>query len=388
MINPEILENLARRRENIETRFNAGLGKSEREIRQLIEAIDHPASYYGDLTTSEKETVCTEWTALAARLGVRLAKKGAGRPRSSQNIAPAVTEFFGDTSGLPRRPFATNDYEQGQRRCGWETAAGMRSIQINPPGMTHWLIFDCDHADNERWRSAGLPEPTFTTINPRNGHHHVVYRLAAPVCVSDKARAAPIRYLSAIREAMRRALGGDPSYSGLLTKNPLHGEWSVVRPQAMPLYTLAELAKGLKLGEPSNECRPRDEACPSLSDVDIGSRNRSLFDTLRLWAYSQANSEAEIDDYAHACNSRLRTPLDHREVVGIARSVSRYCRRNRHGARKTSPTFSARQSARGKKGGRPKTTGASRPWDDSNTSRSTWYRRQRKARQSVETPSS
>ena len=49
------------------------------------------------------------------------------------------------------------------------------------------------------------------------------YQLQTPVYLQGRTK--PIGYLTDVEHGVRRALGGDPSYSGFLTRNPVHPDW-------------------------------------------------------------------------------------------------------------------------------------------------------------------
>jgi hypothetical protein len=328
--NDDVIANLTERRGKIEAKFTAGFGNSAREIKQTLEALDHPFSFYVILTTDERESIRLAWRQLAANQGVSLENKV--KPKKVQDEIPAnVAEFFGGNNCIPYRPRATNDPTCGTRQYNWRKASGLRSVELNPPAQMHWLIFDCDHQDTDRWRQVGLCEPTFITVNPENGHHHVVYKLASSVCTSIQGRDRPINYMYAVREALRVALNGDPAYVGLLTKNPLHPAWRLIRPLTMPSYTLKELANGLVLKPKAKRRCIANEAV--LQAAEKGSRNRTLFDEVRRWAYSNENGPDTILEYAHQCNSRLPVPLRDKEVASTARSIAKYCRSNNRNRR-------------------------------------------------------
>ena len=351
---------------------------TRQDIQQTLDALDSKHSYYVVLSAEEREQIRTEWQALAARHGMRIAQKKT--PTRSTNSAPklppAVLAFFGGSECLPHRPRAADDYTLGSRRVSWASAQSMRSIELNPPAHIHWLVFDCDHVDHNRWQSAGLPQPSFITINPHNGHHHVVYCLSTPVCRSERARTRPLEYLRAVQEAMRLALCGDPHYAGVLTKNPLHPAWTTLRSQPMPAYALGELAATVDLKQTGSSApkgcgsrRARDPA--GLAEVGVGGRNRALFDAVRQ---RPASCEG-IQRYADRCNAMFPEPLPASEVIDIVASIERY--ESGRTGRKAAEAFRSRQVARGRLGGRPQTTAKSLPWLAVGVSRATWYRQQR-----------
>lgn len=315
------------------------------------------------------------WTKLAEQVGAKLppARVAHKPPRA---LPAQVLAFFGDADSIPQRPKAANDPDdEGMRSCDWAGAVRLRLVELNPPAQVHWLAFDCDHGEHDLWRKMGLPEPSFITINPKNQNHHVVYRLKEPVCRSERGRARPLAFLRAVRGALRAALNGDTSYNGKLTKNPLHPAWITLRQPAMPAYSLAELAAPLDLRTASKAARRQTPWQVNLAEVGIGGRNRALFDAVRRWAYRNRDDLSGVMEYAEQCNALFPQPLDFNEVRDIVNSVVRYLT-DRRRAERSNAAFSERQAARGKLGGRPRTTMDTEPWVSAGVSRSTWYAQQ------------
>lgn len=242
-------------------------------------------------------------------------------------------------------------------------------IQPNAPLEVAWLVFDLDYKGAAlAWEQANLPPPTFTVVNPENAHAHVFYGLVAPVGLSDAARNAPIRYAAAVQAAFVARLRADPGYVGLIAKNPLHDAWRVL--SVPKLYDLAELAEYVDL--------PR--SLPKRAEVGLG-RHCTLFDMLRSWAYQWVReykrNGATLDQWraallrqAEALNN-FPVPLAFGDVKATAKSVARWT-----WAQFNDSAFSAIQSARGRRGGRPSTTTKDgEPWAAMGISRATYYRR-------------
>ena len=101
------------------------------------------------------------------------------------------------------------------------------------------------------------PQPNRLVINQKNGHAHALYFLAAGVCRTSAARLKPLRYLSALEGALCRQLDADPSFAGLVTKNPVHDSWETLVVHDHQ-YSLAELAELLDLKSAANEKAYRD----------------------------------------------------------------------------------------------------------------------------------
>lgn len=240
------------------------------------------------------------------------------------------------------------------------SALKRRYIQVNPPHLRVWLVFDVDRAGAALlWEDCNLPCPSWIAENLENMHAHLVWGLAAPVLVdSPDMRQAPLRYLVAVEAAMRDRLGADPGYSGLLTKNPTNDHWRVSVGPRMD-YSLDELAARFDdLPRYVNKAKP--EA------VGLG-RNCRLFEDLRKWAYKNVRvyrfeGLPGWNPWVKAChawalrrNGDFSPPLDAREVWHVVKSVSKWTWRNmtlegwRRWVAKTHA--SEIQAARGRKSG-------------------------------------
>ena len=251
---------------------------------------------------------------------------------------------------LPRYPQATDNLRWGIRRFPREVAVRKAYIQPNPPLLTQWLIFDVDRPDAAlRWEDVGLPAPTWVARNPANGHAHLAYGLQVPVPRCEAARLAPIRLADAIQRAFTAELEADFRYKGLIAKNPLHPAWEVLWHcrDEHDLYALHDLAAYVDL---------RQEVPRARQGAGYGiSRNCTLFDTLRHWAYKAvrecwrpggfADWQARTIARARAHN-RFSDPLPDNEVRAIARSVAKWVWQ-----RFTPAEFRARQGKRGRRKG-------------------------------------
>lgn len=271
-------------------------------------------------------------------------------------VAPAGPEahalqlpLFADTR-LPRRPWCTEDPAWGLRVRPLPRATRLPYIQVNPPRLRFWLLFDVDRMGGAlAWEQGGLPAPAWAAVSRDSGRAHLAWGLSAPVLTGDAARGRPLRYLAAVEHAFRTALGADEGYSGLITKNPLHPLWRVlVGPQK--LWELGELAEYVDLPKHLPRRRPADQ-------VGLG-RNCALFDRLRVWAYAAVREHREernfvlwqsrAYDRALDMNGDFLHPLHGKEVWHLANSVARWCWARDADAR---IAFRARQAARGQRGG-------------------------------------
>jgi hypothetical protein len=256
------------------------------------------------------------------------------------------------------------------------TALRMKHIQLNPPVLRHWLLFDIDQpAAALIWEKANLPPPNWIAVNRMNAHAHCGYLLAQPVVTSADGRDHPLRYAAAIESAFNIRLTADPSYSGLIAKNPLHPAWKTQHLHSHP-YSLNELAEWVTL--------TKKPSPPLLCSGLL--RNVSLFDSLRYWAYrtvlqfKKAGSffdlwRAALLKEAEVMNLKFPAPLPANEVRSIAKSIAKWTWRQFN-----KEHFSEIQRSRAHRrwtanGNIP--AACSKPWEALGISRSTYYTRKK-----------
>ncbi|MEH5743272.1 replication initiation protein, partial [Klebsiella pneumoniae] len=249
-------------------------------------------------------------------------------------------------------------------------------IQFNQPHAMFWLGFDVDRTGAAiDWSDRNAPAPTLTITNPENGHAHLLYALETPVRTAPDGKMKPLRYAAAVENALRKKLEADTGYSGLICKNPNHGHWKIAVWQP-ELYTLDWLADFLDLNAANDK--------EIVADYGLG-RNCTLFDKTRKWAYRAIRQGwPEYDQWLQACyerasayNLQFSAPLDENEVIGIAKSISKWTSRN---LSKTSfeefvekthtPKIQSKRGMKSKGGGRPS---LGEPWKDLGISRRKYF---------------
>jgi hypothetical protein len=238
--------------------------------------------------------------------------------------------LFGSPHRLPRRPYCTDDLEAGIRIRSLKQALTKRYIQINPPHLRVWSIYDCDYPGAVfAWYDNNLPMPTWAAVNWENKHAHLVWGLSAPVLMDTlSARSSPMRYLAAIETAIADKINADPGFTGLITKNPAHPHWKLFG-GIKDYFTLEELADWLpNLGKH----KPKKQ---QVEQIGLG-RNVSLFDSLRRYAYKQIKTykvagianfvywQSHLYDKALLMNGDFTYPLHSREVWHINKSVAKW----------------------------------------------------------------
>jgi len=276
------------------------------------------------------------------------------------------------------------------RIAGKERAILAKYIQFNQPHAMFWLGFDVDRIGAAiDWSDRNAPAPTLTITNQENGHAHLLYALETSIRTAPDGKMKPLRYAAAVENALRKKLGADTGYSGLICKNPNHSHWKIAVWQP-ELYTLDWLADSLDLNAANDK--------EIVADYGLG-RNCTLFDKTRKWAYRAIRQGwPEYEQWLQACyerasayNLQFPAPLDENELIGIAKSIAKW----------TSKKFSEEsfqqfiekthcseiQAKRGRKGGLVSRGGGRKkgsisigslstrkPWEVMSISRSTYYR--------------
>lgn len=231
---------------------------------------------------------------------------------------------------ISRYPLATDNLDAGAWRERRERALRRQYVESSPRAIVAAVVIDVDRPDavlRAFERPSDHPVPSWV-VEGSQGHGHVGYWLTAPVCRTDAARVDPLRYLARVTEGLRRSLDGDPSYAGLLTRNPLHEDASVIW-GTDKAYSLRELG---------TIHTPRQLPRKPERSSGLG-RNVTMFDTARHEVYGLHEPGMPIDDWhrvvvqhCHAINSTfdaaLGGPLPFSEVQATASSISRWTRRN------------------------------------------------------------
>lgn len=248
---------------------------------------------------------------------------------------------------LPNKPYCSDDLDNGVLIRTKKIAIEKPYIQPNPPFMVNSLVFDIDRSDAFfSWSDANLAPPNWISKNPRNGHAHIGYLLATPVCRTYKGRESVLRYLASIEQAYTEALNADRGYVGLITKNPTHSKWETHILTEQP-YELGYLADFVDL-----KALPKKPA----ESTGLG-RNCTLFDIVRFWAYEAIRAYinnsfdvwyTDVLKEAVSVNNGFPSPLGYSEVKATAKSIAKWVWTHHEEAYFN---FVARQAEKGRKGG-------------------------------------
>jgi hypothetical protein len=281
---------------------------------------------------------------------------------------------------IPPRPYCA-DYLPGALQIrSRKLALKRRHVQLNHDRVRVWMPFDIDRPDAYfAADDVDLPRPNFIAVNPDNGHSLSAYLLKTPAENFASSRESPLQYLAAVERGLRRRLGADPGYRGLIAKNPQHADWRVEW-QAPKPYDLGELARELSQEDMRPEARREHEA-------GLG-RNCSVFEDVRPWAYRNVLAFKRdgdgLDAWIQRCidialgyNSGFARPMTYAEVCAIGKSIAKWTWRNF-----SAEKLSARQSYLGKKGNERRwanhvAESTTEPWVALGIGRRTYYYRKK-----------
>ena len=260
---------------------------------------------------------------------------------------PILQSFYDD---LPNKPYCsdTKDYCKVRPKA---TASKLPYIQANHPNLIKWLVIDIDsdfknkfidYYDEKlffRWHDRNLPMPTFIARNKKNGHVQYFIKLTNPVSMFENSRSHPVTFLKNLQYALTVQYGGDLSFGGSLSKNPLDCKtWDIYLTGAGS-YTLNELAEYIDFDDPINKPPKRSANDEIISPFAGLGRNCDTFDYLRFIAYPIAHSMTQTALFNHLLkigiefNSRFKQPMLLNEIKCICRSIAKFC--------KTSPRYQA-----------------------------------------------
>ena len=183
--------------------------------------------------------------------------------------------------------------------------------------LIRFLIVDVDHDDDAI--PGGMPLPMCTIYSPSGRNHHI-WILAKPVTTGPNALVGPQVLLKATQSAVTEALGGDPAFNGTLAKNAWSPRWTTVWHGTSPVDLGVFRAWLPEEQEPVWHKGRRHE----MHDDHPG-RNCQVFNQTRIWCYDMGVTDGDlIMAKALELNAELQAPMGSKEVLGIARSITKF----------------------------------------------------------------
>ena len=236
---------------------------------------------------------------------------------------PALSRFF---ENLPDYPLCTDKLEAGCRRSPKHVAINRRYIELNKKNHSiTYLPYDCDSPIGMlMWHIRSLPPPTLSVSNWDNFRSHLTWELETSVHLGGNASQKAINYLDVVRRGFTQALDADPSFGGLLTKNPFSDFWFV--DPYDKVYDLDELAEAVR-----DITLPKKPSKKKLIEV---SPDDSLFvyHNTRWYMYTitpDCSRHGELYDkadvYVRGLSTDFSLNLPESKIRSNAKSVSKFC---------------------------------------------------------------
>lgn len=229
---------------------------------------------------------------------------------------------------LPPRPYCT-EFLGSLKIRPKDQAIKDAYIQPNPITRAYWMVFDIDSSQSRYWPEEWhVPTPNMEARNPENNHQHLFYLIDPAVYTLRQARRKPLELAADVDQGLTRLLDADPGYGKLIAKNPLSARWTV--------YVWHENAWGLT--ELLDYIPDKIKSWKPAGKEKIGlGRNCTVFDRARVYAYGewrrqgfedQMHLQEAVYEYAMNINNSFRVPMLDKEVLCIARSISRWTARH------------------------------------------------------------
>ena len=150
------------------------------------------------------------------------------------NVSPrqglaATAAFERFVENLPQKPYCSNDPRHfGTYVRQRDLAVEHAYVQPNAPWRAPFITLNLDLDEGSAFAAADarMPDPTFTVVNLKSSHAHLVWQLDAPVFIGKSAKADWL--FNATRAGLERMLGADIGYFGSLIQNPTHPRWETI----------------------------------------------------------------------------------------------------------------------------------------------------------------
>lgn len=236
-----------------------------------------------------------------------------------------LTNIFIDS--LPNMVRCTDFKERGTFFKYKEKALDFKYIELNQ-FYKKFLAFDLDYAGSvDAFMDHNLPPPTFIAKNRKNAHCLYLYALNDPVIYTENGRRKPQKLYEDIDISFGNILKNDDCFAGRLVKNILSPEWELITYNK--IYDLLELLEYVNTREHVFKRKEKIH-------LDFSSRNCTVFNTGRHWAYREVylvenfcDFKEKVENKCFEINTNLYSKTDYgilpyKEVQTISNSISRW----------------------------------------------------------------
>ena len=197
-----------------------------------------------------------------------------------------------------------------------------------------YLTIDQDHENTNLWHYEGLKEPHIVVKNRNNDKAHLFWRIDGFVCHEGNTPPKLLSLWNDCKAGLNFTLDGDPHFSDGFTKNPLSGDFIIQTRHDPSPYQLGEFISDLAFPEKTRRYAKRiGGRFNELATITEGCRNKSLFDSLRFYAYNNKwrfvdhGRQAFYDELLFMgleANQLFPTSLPKKEVLDTTRSILKF----------------------------------------------------------------
>lgn len=213
---------------------------------------------------------------------------------------------------------------------------------INDNAFKSWIVVDLDHENPLAYMDfeSKAPIPNLIVIDKEKLTSHYFYAIE-PVCVTGNARIAPIEYLKAVRDGLRKSLKGDPCFTEYICRTPFNKRWRTI-PIHDKVYSLGEMADYVEIKQKKvvhfrkNSIRINDGA-EGRNDTIFNAtryatygvverfRNKNDKEGLYQWVMDYAESINTAESFSDMGVKKKLRPLKTKEIEHITKSITNWC---------------------------------------------------------------
>ncbi len=227
------------------------------------------------------------------------------------------------------------------------TCGNIKRIHYNSEKWKNYIIVDIDNKNLFEYRKKGLPEPNFILKNKNKVGGHLFYVLDKGIYFKNKYY---LEKWQTLQVEYTKIAGGDPLNKGYVGKfvNSKFFEYIELNPFAYNVNYLA--SKIINFSVNNQAYKPKKHnpyiiatktnkkpinSFKSPTLVKVGERNNTLFNKTRKYAYIQVlkvnknTFKQNVFNYALQLNQRFLEPQQESEVKATARSIIKYCLKNK-----------------------------------------------------------
>jgi len=220
-------------------------------------------------------------------------------------------------------------------RHSYERPSDLNNSWIIASTKDKYLVVDQDHEDTNRWLYEGLKEPHIIVKNKDNGRAHLFWRIDGFICHTGNTPAKLLNLWQDCKAGLNFTLDGDINFSDVYVKNPLSDNFIVLTKTDPAPYYLGDFVKDLAFPDNAIKSGRRriGNKSTQLENVDVGDRNRALFNSVRVFAYRnkcrflQAGRKAFLDELIYIAlqrNDLFTNSLPKAEVIDMVKSIAKY----------------------------------------------------------------